>query len=144
MSSTLTRIANGSDAARQARVRVFFDADCGFCTRSAEVLRRLDWRRNLDLVPLQAAARTTGDAPRVDVLLGAMHVRDQAGRWSAGGAACLRIAEEVPILRPFAVIGRLPLIRRLVEPAYALVSAHRHQLGRVLGEDACSTERRAP
>ena len=125
-------------------MQVFFDADCGFCTRSAGVLRRLDWWQRLELVPLQAAAAATVDAPPVDVLLGSMHVRDQAGRWSVGGAAWIRLAREVPLLRPLAIVAGLPIISRLVEPAYSLVATHRHWLSHVLGADACSIDHRAP
>ena len=126
------RVAQGSTE----RLTVLFDSDCGFCTRSAGLLRRLDRARRLDLVPLQAAA-ALGDAPPERVLLERMHVRDAAGRWSIGGAAWLRIADAVPALRPLAWYGRLPFIRPLVEPIYALIANNRHRLGRLLGDDTC-------
>ena len=66
-----------------------------------------------------------------------MHVRDAAGRWSIGGAAWLRIADAVPVLRPLAWFARLPFIRPLVEPAYALIANNRDLLSHVLGDDAC-------
>ena len=58
---------------------------------------------------------------------------DAQGRWTTGGEAWLRIMDLVPVLRPLALIGRLPGVRALVEPAYDLVAAHRHELGRLLG-----------
>ncbi len=119
-------------------LRVFFDADCGFCAHSASVLRRLDSKHRLGLVPLQRAAEVVSDAPDIDRLLASMHVRDPAGRWSVGGAAWLRIADEIPLLRPLAFLARLPGLRRLVEPTYALVARNRHRISRLLGDDACS------
>jgi predicted DCC family thiol-disulfide oxidoreductase YuxK len=118
------------------RLTVLFDADCGFCTRSASLLRRLDRGQRLDLVPLQAAA-ALADAPPERVLLERMHVRESTGRWSIGGAAWLRIADVVPALRPLAWFARLPFIRPLVEPVYAVIANQRHRLGRLLGDDAC-------
>ena len=119
-------------------LRVFFDADCGFCAHSASVLRRLDSNHRLALVPLQRAAEVAPDAPELGVLLASMHVRDSTGRWSVGGAAWLRIADEIPLLRPLAFLARLPGLRRLVEPAYAVVARNRHRISRLLGDDACS------
>jgi predicted DCC family thiol-disulfide oxidoreductase YuxK len=66
-----------------------------------------------------------------------MHVRDAAGRWSIGGAAWLRIADALPALRPLAWFARLPFMRPLVEPVYAVIANNRHRLSRVLGDDAC-------
>jgi 3-demethoxyubiquinol 3-hydroxylase len=119
-------------------LQVFFDADCGFCAHSASVLRRLDRSHRLSLVPLQRAAGAAPDAPDIDVLLASMHVRDRAGRWSVGGAAWVRIAHEFPLLRPLAFLARLPGLRSLVEPAYALVARNRHRISRLLGDDACA------
>ena len=116
---------------------VLYDADCGFCNRTARVLRRLDRRRRLRLVPLQAAASRLPAAPSQEQLLASMHVVDAEGRWVAGGEAMLRIAGLVPALRPLALIGRLPLLRSLVQPAYELVAANRHRLSRLLGDVAC-------
>jgi predicted DCC family thiol-disulfide oxidoreductase YuxK len=118
-------------------LQVFFDADCGFCAHSASVLRRLDSKQRLALVPLQRAAEVVPDAPDIDRLLASMHVRDPTGHWSVGGAAWLRIADEIPLLRPLAFLARLPGLRRLVEPAYALVARNRHRISRLLGDDAC-------
>ena len=116
---------------------VLYDADCGFCNRIALVLRRLDRRRRLRLVPLQAAASRVAGAPGQEELLASMHVVDAGGRWAAGGEALLWIADRVPVLRPLALVGRLPLLRLLVQPAYDLVGANRHRLSRLLGDVAC-------
>lgn len=116
---------------------VLFDADCGFCSRCAMALERLDVHRRLWLLPLQSAAPDHG-TPGHEELLNALHVRDGEGRWVRGGAACLRIAAAIPALRPLAVAGRLPVLRALVEPAYRLVARNRHGLGRLLGVGACT------
>jgi predicted DCC family thiol-disulfide oxidoreductase YuxK len=68
------------------RLLVLYDADCGICSRSARLLHRLDHGRGLRLVPLQDAAGIV-DAPPMEVLLDAIHVRDADGRWDEAGAA---------------------------------------------------------
>jgi predicted DCC family thiol-disulfide oxidoreductase YuxK len=119
-------------------LHVFYDADCGFCTRSARLLRRLDRGHRLRIGRLSDAAAYP-DAPPPPQLAAAMHCRDRSGRWLAGGDAWLRIAEELPALRPFGRIGRLPGARWVVERVYRLIAANRHRLSRLLGDEACET-----
>lgn len=121
------------------RLIVFFDADCGFCTRTARVLRRLDRADRLALVPLQSAAVAVADAPDEEALLDRMHVRDAAGRWWIGSDAWRRIAETTPALRPLAWLARLPVITWLVEPVYRLVARNRGRISSLLGDDRCRT-----
>lgn len=130
-------------AADTTLLTVLFDDECGFCTCSARLIRRLDRSRRIRLLPVTAAADIPG-APSEDRLRELIHAVDRNGRWSAGGAASLAIADLVPVLKPIAWLGRLPLVRELVEPAYALVAANRHLLSRLLGLDACAlkTDRR--
>jgi predicted DCC family thiol-disulfide oxidoreductase YuxK len=144
MSSTYQTRPGEAPAPGTSRLEVFYDADCGFCTRSARLLRRLDHGRRLQLTPLQLATEATRDAPPLDVLLHAMHVRDGAGRWSVGGAAWLRIAQDVPLLRPLGFLAQLPVIRALVEPTYAVVAGNRHRISRLLGDEACPIAERKP
>lgn len=118
-----------------AAVMVFYDSDCAFCTRVTRVLRRLDRRHRLQLVPLREAS-TLADAPSPARLSAALHVRDRSGRWFAGGDACLSIADEIPGLRLLARVGRLPLAHAMVDLGYRLVAANRHQLSRLLRLDA--------
>jgi predicted DCC family thiol-disulfide oxidoreductase YuxK len=125
-------------SARALPLVVFYDADCGFCSHSAAVLSKLDRRGRLDLMPLDDAASAFHDAPPQEQLMELMHVRDASGQWFVGGRAWLRITDELPLLRPLGWIGRLPLVRHLVDPVYALVARNRHNLSRLLGDDACS------
>ena len=118
------------------RLLVLYDADCGICSRSARLLRRLDHGRHLRLMPLQDAGEIA-DAPPAEVLLDAMHVRDGRGRWTVAGAAWIRIAEEIPLLRPLAIVARLPLFGRFVEWTYGRVAGNRHRISQLLGDDAC-------
>jgi predicted DCC family thiol-disulfide oxidoreductase YuxK len=126
-----------------ARLTVLYDADCGVCRLTARALDRLDWRRRLDLVPLQsfAFAPPASGPTRAD-LQSALHVRDAEGAWTAGGAAALRIAEAVPVLAPLALAARLPGGAWLAERAYGLVATHRHTISRVLDLDRCALDLR--
>jgi len=118
------------------RLTVLYDADCGFCTRSARLLRWLDARSRLDIRPLGGAPEIA-DSPAIEVLREAIHVRDRDGRWSVGGAALVRISREISVLRPAGIVAGFPVIRRLVEPGYALVARNRHRISRLLGDETC-------
>jgi predicted DCC family thiol-disulfide oxidoreductase YuxK len=122
---------------RAGALAVLYDGDCGFCSRTAEVLRRLDGDRRLDLIPVQRAQLVVPDAPPETRLLETIHVRDAGGAWTTGGAAWVRIAGAVPWLSPLSLVAGLPLFDRLVEPVYRLVARNRHLLSRVLGAEAC-------
>lgn len=117
---------------------VLYDADCGLCSRSAQALRILDARHRLELVPLQRApALAEPGLPPAAELREALHMRDGEGRWWTAGEATLRIAAAVPLLRPLAVVGRLPIISLAVEPGYRLLARYRDRLGRLLGAASC-------
>jgi predicted DCC family thiol-disulfide oxidoreductase YuxK len=118
---------------------VLYDADCGICTHTARLLRRLDRGRRLDLLPLQAVT-VPADAPPLAELKAALHVRDAAGRWAIGGAALVQIGRAVPRLRPVVLAAGLPGVRRIVEPAYRLVARNRHRISRRLGLTACRVD----
>jgi predicted DCC family thiol-disulfide oxidoreductase YuxK len=114
---------------------VFYDADCGVCRLTSLTLARLDWRRRLAFVPLQAYPDAL---PSRAELARELHVRDAAGCWSRGGSAALRIAGAVPVLVPLALVGGLPGMRTVVDAAYGLVADHRPTISRALrlGDDA--------
>ncbi|MEO8638432.1 MAG: DUF393 domain-containing protein [Chloroflexota bacterium] len=117
---------------------VLYDGDCGLCSRTAQALRLLDRAGRLRLVPLRRAAAELGAvAPSLPAMRAALHAGDPAGGWSIGGEASLRIAEAIPALRTLAIVGRLPLLNRLVEPGYRFLASRRDRIGRLVGADRC-------
>lgn len=77
------------------------------------------------------------DLPSEAELASALHARDAAGSWFSGGGAAIRIAAEVPALRPLAWAARVPGVPAVVDVAYGLVARNRQALSRLLGEQAC-------
>lgn len=112
---------------------LLYDADCGFCTRSAGWLRRLGLRA--DVQPLQHADLQA---------LGVDPVRAQRelpfvspwGEVSYGAEAIGRALQTGP--GPWRAVGWLvahPPVLWLARPVYAVVAAHRHKLPG--GTDTC-------
>lgn len=128
------------NSSRSATLTVLYDGDCGFCTWTAMVLRRLDRRRRLSLVPL--AGSELGDQPPLDDLVESLHAVDAEGRWWVGADACLEIAHRIPILRPLELVGRLPLAKPVLAVGYRVVARNRHRLSRLLGLTSCARNAR--
>jgi predicted DCC family thiol-disulfide oxidoreductase YuxK len=116
-------------------VTVCYDGACSLCTESVARVQRLYRGRDINWVPYQGLADSD---PELAARLGsrelgsALHVIEADGSVRSGAAAVLRIAEIVPRLRLFARLGRLPVVRHLVEPMYGLVARHRHRLSRLI------------
>jgi predicted DCC family thiol-disulfide oxidoreductase YuxK len=93
---------------RHARGWLFFDAECGFCTRIAQWLTPLLRRRGLGVAPLQDA--------RVGALLGMSRqelLRELRflladGRQSGGAGAVVAVAREIWWARPLVWLARVP------------------------------------
>ncbi len=119
------------------RLTMLFDADCGFCGRTAMLIHGLDRRRAIRIVPLQRAAAVIQGVPPIETLVDTIHVVDTDGRWTTGGSAWIRIMDEIPALWWIGRVARIGLVRPLIEPAYRWVAAHRMLLGRMLGAKAC-------
>ena len=118
---------------------VLYDADCGVCTATARLLRRLDRHGKLSLVPLQTATRT--DAPTLEQLLDSLHAVDEQGRWWVGADAVIEIGRRIPMLRLLTLATTVPLARPLIDAAYRLIARNRHRLSRALGMSACDPAR---
>jgi predicted DCC family thiol-disulfide oxidoreductase YuxK len=110
---------------RQARGWLFFDAECGFCTRIARWLAPILARRGLGVAPLQD--------PRVGTLLGMTRAEllkelrfllsddTQFG----GARAVLGMAREIWWARPLVWLAALPGLMALMDGGYKWVAAKR-------------------
>lgn len=119
---------------------VLYDADCDFCRHSSHVLHSLDSRGRLRFTPLQSFAATEAGDPSLAALSDRLHVRDDDGSWASGGGAMIRLAAEIPLLAPLALVGGLPGVEVLVDAGYRLVADHRGAISRWLRLDRCRFE----
>jgi predicted DCC family thiol-disulfide oxidoreductase YuxK len=117
------------------QLTVLYDADCGVCSHTARVLRRADSRRRLRFVALQTAALP--GMPQRKELMASLHVRDDSGRWSEGGAAWVEISRRVPLLRPLSFYAKLPLAMPVLDVLFQTIADNRHTISRVLGLRVC-------
>jgi predicted DCC family thiol-disulfide oxidoreductase YuxK len=110
---------------RHARGWLFFDAQCGFCTRIARWLAPILARRGFGVAPLQD--------PRVSALLGLSHeelLREMRvllpdGAPYGGADAAVALAREIWWARPLVWAARIPGVMDLLRRGYRWVAARR-------------------
>jgi predicted DCC family thiol-disulfide oxidoreductase YuxK len=111
---------------RHARGWLFFDAECGFCTRIARWLAPILEKRSLAVAPLQN--------PRVAVLLGltrAELLREMRfllsdGTQYGGGDAIVAVAREIWWARPLVWLSDVPGALTLLRRGYRWIATRRH------------------
>lgn len=111
---------------RHAKGWLFFDAECGFCTRLARWLEPILARRGFAVAPLQD--------PRVGVLLGMprqellreLRFLRSDGRHCGGANAVIAVACELWWASPLVWLARIPGIMPLLQASYHLVASHRN------------------
>ena len=110
---------------RHARGWLFFDAECGFCTRIARWLAPILQKRGLGIAPLQD--------PRVGALLGmsrAELLREMRfllsdGTHFGGADAAVALAREIWWATPLVGLAKAPRMMDLLRRGYRWVAARR-------------------
>lgn len=110
---------------RHARGWLFFDAQCGFCTRIARWLAPILYRRGLALAPLQD--------PRVGALLGLPQTEllremrfllSDASQYG-GADAAVALAREIWWARPLLWLAKIPGMMPRLRAGYRWIAARR-------------------
>lgn len=111
---------------RHARGWLFYDAQCGFCTRMARWLAPILAARGLSLAPLQDPR--VGPMLRLSPaeLLHELKFLLSDGRQFGGANAVLAMARAIWWARPLVWFSKLPGGLRLLEWGYRSIAANRH------------------
>lgn len=114
---------------------VWYDGDCPVCRQEVALYRRIDrddlitW---IDIVALADNELPVGKT-RQD-LLGKFHARAADGPWQIGVDAFAAIWQRLPVLKWFAFVFRLPIIRQIAQIAYlGFLKWQRHHRARRAG-----------
>ena len=110
---------------RHARGWLFYDAECGFCARTARWLSHPLHRRGLATAPLQdpRVAALLGLAPHE--LLQALRLVLSDGRQYVGADAFLALTHELWWARPLVWFAELPGAMKLLHSGYRWVASQR-------------------
>jgi len=118
-----------------SQMAILYDEDCGFCRFSVALLLKLDRRRRLRPVAIQApeGQRLLISLPE-QTRLASAHLVGPGDRVHSGGAAIAPVLAELPGAGPLArLAGRLP---GASDRGYRTIADHRGWLGRRLPERA--------
>ena len=128
--------ATGYAAGVTPAATLLYDADCGFCTRAALAVARLDRLGRLALAPIGSAVGELllGDLTEAE-RLASWHLVAASGRRTSAGAAVGPLCRLLPALAWLApVVEAFP---GPVDRAYRLVARHRGLLSRLGGAARC-------
>jgi predicted DCC family thiol-disulfide oxidoreductase YuxK len=107
---------------------LIFDGECGFCTRTRDLLARLDRRQRVKTVPFQSPGVAERAGISRDELATSVYWLDEdgsrySGAQAANAALSAALGNDLPLR-----IYRAPGMRRLQEAVYRWVSNNRHRL----------------
>jgi predicted DCC family thiol-disulfide oxidoreductase YuxK len=107
---------------------LIFDGECGFCTRSRDLLVKLDRRHRIRTLPFQRPGAPEEAGVSVDELRKSVYWRADDGSTYAGAEAVnAALSTALGTGLPLRVY-RLPGVRKLQDAAYRWVAANRHKL----------------
>jgi predicted DCC family thiol-disulfide oxidoreductase YuxK len=107
---------------------LIFDGECGFCTRTRDLLVRLDRRHRVSTVPFQGqgVAEQSG-IPARDLAESVYWLDDDGAKYSGAQAANAALSAALGNDLPLRIY-RVPGMRRLQEAVYRWVADNRHRL----------------
>lgn len=97
-------------------VKVWFDGACPLCIREIALMRRLDKRGAITFIDVAQGADPSCPIDRA-TLLARFHA-EESGVVHSGAAAFAAMWRAIPVLRPFGLAARIPLVLKLLEAAY--------------------------
>lgn len=107
---------------------LIFDGECGFCTRSRDVLIRLDRRHRVRTVPFQQpGVPEQAGVSEADLRKAVYWLAEDGTRFSGAEAVNAALSAAMGSLIPLRIY-RLPGVRTLQDAAYRWVAANRHKL----------------
>jgi predicted DCC family thiol-disulfide oxidoreductase YuxK len=126
----VTHQAPPTSARPHPRAICFYDGGCGFCRRSTNILRRLDWLHQLDFVDQTTLSDQQLPVPREAAMKG-MPLQTRQGQIFIGFPAIRRALLVTPLGCLPALLLYLPVLSQLARRAYEYIAARR-------GRDSCS------
>lgn len=117
---------------------VIYDGDCGICTHTVRILKKLDAARRLEFLAnnqpqtFERFPELDLDRSRQEIL-----VMDPRTGWFGGYEACEWIACRIPWLWIFIPITFIPGFKILGDKLYKITARNRAKISKALGLKAC-------
>ncbi|MCS7264195.1 MAG: DUF393 domain-containing protein [Armatimonadetes bacterium] len=109
---------------------VIYDGECNFCCWCAQLLKRWDKEKRLQIVTAERALNLRLHPQLTsERCQQALQVILPNGQLLEGWDGLMAAFSQLPLLRWFGFFGRLPLMRILGDKIYRIVAANRCKLG---------------
>ena len=112
------------------RPTLVYDGSCGLCTDAAELVRRWDRDRRVDVIPFQDEALLARFGIAVPAYAAAMHLLLPDGRVYVGADAVAPLVRMLPGKRWLGWPWVVPGVPRFARRVYAAIAARRRCTGR--------------
>lgn len=112
------------------KLTIWFDGGCPLCVREIGLMGRLDRGHAIDFIDVAGASDPDCPVNKAE-LLARFHAREN-GQLLSGASAFAAMWRAIPLLRPFGLLARRPLVLALLERAYVAFLHVRPKLQRLL------------
>ena len=123
---------------------LYYDADCGFCSRTVRYLARLDFMNTTRWTPFQSLEEPLPGLSWEDFNHAAYLHDPRSGRLFAGFYAFRRLPLKMAALMPLAPLFWFPGIALLGTPVYAWIARNRYHIAHCEVPSTSPTESRGP
>ena len=108
---------------------LIFDGDCGFCTKTANLVKQLDTRGHIRVLPNHTTSLLDEVGLTFEQTLEAAWFVDEKGRQFRGaGAINTCLAAVHGLFEPLVWLYALPGVRQIEDMAYAWVARNRYRM----------------
>lgn len=115
---------------------IFYDADCGVCSRLAKRFAPLLHGRRFELVPLQAPDSRERLGMKPDEPFDEMKLLTADGKVIGGADSMIFLAKKIWWAWPFYILAQIPGIKFLMRKGYRWFAKNRHRFG-----NACESKK---
>ncbi len=113
----------------QMKPVLIFDGDCGFCTKTANLVKQLDTHQRIRVLPNHTTGLLDEAGLTFEQTLEAAWFVDEKGRQFRGaGAINTCLAAVHGIFEPLVWLYALPGIRQIEDTVYAWVARNRYRM----------------
>lgn len=111
------------------RLTIWFDGFCPLCSREIALMKRLDRRGAIEFIDVEASQDADCPVDRAE-LLARFHALEN-GKLLSGAGAFAAMWRAIPLLRPFGLLARIPIVLTLLERCYVSFLRIRPRLQRL-------------
>jgi len=117
------------------KITVYYDQDCGFCTKSVLFLKRFTFNKKIHFLPNTSNSKLSSE--KLKAAIGAL---DEDGQTYYASEVFEQITSRSSILYPISILFKLPGVIYLSDILYKEIARRRTSISKMIGADQCSID----